>query len=183
MKALHYQTQKEQNNLEERLTQEEVCQYFTSLGAGSFVRIRGKLFWLQIRHPERKSHFSSAHWPSKIYPGRTRIIEPARRLVLHSLQPNYTETITHCIVSNLTLLSISGLGISLSWLPETYYTAFPVSIKSHDFSADAVPTPKHPSGILGSISFTDTNLSEPATQQFSCVEIVGISKKKQFNVR
>ena len=38
--------------------------------------------------------------------------------------------------------------------------AFPVSIKSHDFSADAVPTPKHPSGVQGSISFTDTNLSE-----------------------
>ena len=41
MKALHYQTQKEQNNLEERLTQEEVCQYFTNLRAGSRVRIRG----------------------------------------------------------------------------------------------------------------------------------------------
>ena len=44
MKALHYQTQKEQNNLEERLTQEEVCQYFTNLQAGSRVRFRGKLF-------------------------------------------------------------------------------------------------------------------------------------------
>ena len=44
MKALHYQTQKEQNNLEERLTQEEVCQYFTNLRAGSRVRFGGKLF-------------------------------------------------------------------------------------------------------------------------------------------
>ena len=61
MKALHYQTQKEQNNLEERLTQEEVCQHFTSLRAGSLVRIQGKLFWRQSRHPARKSHFSSAH--------------------------------------------------------------------------------------------------------------------------
>ena len=42
MKALHYQTQKEQNNLEERLTQEEVCQYFTNLRPGSLVRFRGK---------------------------------------------------------------------------------------------------------------------------------------------
>ena len=44
MKALHYQTQKEQNNLEERLTQEEVCQYFINLQADSRVRFRGKLF-------------------------------------------------------------------------------------------------------------------------------------------
>ena len=83
MKALHYQTQKEQNNLEERLTQEEVCQYFTNLQAGSLVRFQGKIFWAQSRHPARKNHFSSAHWPPKIYPGRTRTSERARRLVLH----------------------------------------------------------------------------------------------------
>ena len=102
MKALHYQTQKEQNNLEERLTQEEVCQYFTSLGAGSFVRIRGKLFWLQSRHPARKSHFSSAHWPSKIYPGRIRIIEPARRLVPHC----YSFTLNSLITLKLLLTAL-----------------------------------------------------------------------------
>ena len=61
MKALHYQTQKEQNNLEERLTQEEVCQYFISLWAGTLVRFHGKIFWRQNRHPARKRHFSSAH--------------------------------------------------------------------------------------------------------------------------
>ena len=106
MKALHYQTQKEQNNLEERLTQEEVCQYFTSLGAGSFVRIRGKLFWLQIRHPERKSHFSSAHWPSKIYPGRTRIIEPAPRLVLHC----YSFTLYSLITLKLLITALEAIS-------------------------------------------------------------------------
>ena len=80
MKALHYQTQKEQNNLEERLTQEEVCQYFTNLQAASRVQIRGKLFWRQSRHPARKTHFSSAHWePPKIFPELAQV----NLLVLH----------------------------------------------------------------------------------------------------
>lgn len=102
MKALHYQAQKEQNNLEERLTQEEVCQYFTNLGPGSLVRFRGKMVWRQNRHPARKSHFSSARWLPKIYPGRTRTSEPARSLVLHC----YSFTLYSLITLKLLLTAL-----------------------------------------------------------------------------
>ena len=104
MKALHYQTQKEQSNLEERLTQEEVCQYFTgkiiltaeppcsekkSLLLGP-LGSHPAVCWMSrnVLGGTLRDIQKTAAWETigplavKNFP-RTRTIEPARRLVRH----------------------------------------------------------------------------------------------------